>query len=367
MGKCTVPDNHAEDRQALQPRTDAPLLVTSPISERTLTGELHLYPQTARIKRGIKSVALPPKRIGTQINKLSSNSQSRLRFTATNAGEVLCSQFGLSYHKHLPADGREFKKHLHNFLVVLRRRYSGLQYLWLAEFQSRGSPHVHLFLNIPATDAGAHDFIARSWARIADPHNESLLAVHLHSSNFIAWDMRRGNYLCGYRGKKAQKCIPDGFANFGRFWGNSRGLIPPPEIISLADLDNELGWQTVDNNAVVTERHRPSVLLKRILDRFHEKQNKRSFNRNRSGSVSVLTGAPIARQSVAYLMRQPKPEESFPLKCKIAIGAGSLFPLSGQGTATTCRSQRGWYLMWTKAIGVLWRSMVNRGTGGVKA
>lgn len=355
MGKCTVPDNHAEDRQALQPRTDAPLLVSSPISERTLTGELHLYPKSARIKRGIKSVAMPPKRIGTQINKLSSNSQSRLRFTATNAGEVLCSQFGLSYHKHLPADGREFKKHLHNFLVVLRRRYSSLQYLWLAEFQSRGSPHVHLFLNIPATDTGAHDFMARTWGRIVDPGNESLLAVHLHSSNFIIWDMGRGNYLCGYRGKKAQQSIPDGFANFGRFWGNSRGLIPPPEIIALADLDDDLGWQAVNENAVVTERLRPSVIIKRNLDRYHEKQNNRSFNRNISGSVSVLTGAPIARQTLDYLKRQPKPEESFPLKCKIAHGGGSLSLLSGQGTA--CQKRRGWYFTWKKAIGAICRSV----------
>lgn len=294
--------------------SSSPLLVSSPISERYEFDALHLYPLTARIKRTFHSgSSVPPDRTNSQIVGFSDKSQGRVRFLATNSGEILISQFGLTYHEKWPSDGRQFKKNLHTFLVAIRRRFPSFQYLWIAEFQSRGCPHVHLFSNLPATDHEARRFMADTWARIVDPGNSSLLAFHRHASNFIPWEMRRGSYLCKYLDKKAQKCIPDGFTNFGRFWGNSRDLLAPPQIIPLADLDASLGWEAIDYSTGETfDSCRPSVYLTRTLGRYHEKQSRRSFFRKRSCTVSCLTGAPIARQVLAYLERLKPPEDRPP-------------------------------------------------------
>lgn len=298
------------------PASSSPLLVSSPISHREpIPDALHLYPATARIKRSFHSgSSVPPDRTASQIVGFSDKSQGRLRFLATNSGETLISQFGLTYHEKWPTDGRQFKKHLDTFLKAVRRHFPQVRYLWIAEFQSRGCPHVHLFCNLPATDHEAGRFMADTWARIVDLGNASLLAFHRHASNFISWEMRRGAYLCKYLDKKAQKCIPEGFTNFGRFWGNSRDLLAPPEIIPLADLDASLGWESIDYATGETfDSCRPSVYLTRTLGRYHEKQSRRrSFFRKRSCTVSCLTGAPIARQVLAYLARLKPPEDRCP-------------------------------------------------------
>jgi hypothetical protein len=292
-----------------------PLLVSSPIKDQAPPDAFHLYPASVRIKRAFHSgSSTPPDRTNSEINHFSDKSQGRLRFLATNSGAVLVSQFGLTYHKKWPSDGREFKKHLRTFLVAIKRKFPTFQNLWIAEFQSRGCPHVHLFSNLSAADRDAGRFLADTWARIVDQGNASLLAFHRHASNFIPWEMRRGSYLCKYLDKKAQKCIPPGFSNFGRFWGNSRDLLAPPEIIPLADLDASLGWEAIDYaTGEQIDSCRPSVYLTRTLGRYHAKQSKRrSFFRQRSCTVSCLTGAPIARQVLAYLERLKPPEDRPP-------------------------------------------------------
>ena len=294
------------------------LLVSSPISARSTLqtpDTLQIFPASVRIKRFYKqgNVSTPPARIGTQITGFSDKSQSRLRWMATNAGEILKSQYGLTYHNKWPSDGREFKRHLKVFLDAVRRRFPSIKFLWIAEFQSRGCPHVHLFSNLLASDESARSFLASSWARIVDPGNVDLLAVHSHPSNFIDWEMRRGAYLCKYLDKKAQKCIPVGFENFGRFWGNTRGLVPYPEEIPLPDIDAEFSYQCSDLSTGEDRSFNASAFIVRQLGRYHEKQNRRSWFRSRSAAtVSCLTAAPIARQLLRYLEKQQLPSDTPP-------------------------------------------------------
>ena len=49
--------------------------------------------------------------------------------------------------------------------------------------------------------------------------------------------MGDANYLCKYIDKESQKTVPADYTNFGRFWGNSRDLVPAPETHDIKHLD----------------------------------------------------------------------------------------------------------------------------------
>lgn len=67
----------------------------------------------------------------------------------------------------LPQDPyNEFKKYLNHFLTQLRKRLDGLKwfYVWKAEFQERGVPHVHLIVfNVGWI---SHKWIRHTWSRM---------------------------------------------------------------------------------------------------------------------------------------------------------------------------------------------------------
>lgn len=277
-----------------------PLLVSSPISQ---TATFHLYPSTVKIKRPFKGETVtPPNRSGSCLSGFSEKSRSRLRFTANNATTLReCVMFTGTYHNYWPIDGREFKRQLNLFLTRLRKQYPFLDYIWIAEFQTRGAPHFHLMLNLPHS-AKYHRFLAETWASIADSGNPSLLDVHLHSDSYIHWTMYSGSYLCKYLDKAHQKAIPEGFRNFGRWWGNSRGLVPDPEILTSDDIREQL--PQVDEVTGESFDADPVTVLVRTVGRYHEKKNRRSWLRHTNRSTSALTGAPIFRQMLDYLRRE---------------------------------------------------------------
>jgi hypothetical protein len=159
-----------------------------------------------------------------------------LRFRALNAFPALVSQFGLTYHENWPSDGRVCKAHLNAWLTALRRILPGGGYLWLLEFQQRNAPHYHVFLTVPP-DESIRLQLAEAWCRITSPGDPDALCFHQNQRNWVDWDMRSGSYLCKYLDKEAQKCVPADYVQFGRFWGNSRGLEADPVPILLGDLD----------------------------------------------------------------------------------------------------------------------------------
>jgi hypothetical protein len=279
---------------------EAAPLVSSPISQK---GVLEVFPVSVKIKRKHSGpIPTPPTRRGQELQGFSEKSRGRLRFTATNARELLRSQFGLTYHDQWPTDGREFKRQLNLFLTRCRQAFPFLSYLWIGEFQSRGAPHVHLFLDIPPTSEN-RSILAGIWCSIVDPSGQDskLRAVHHHPANFIGWKMGTGSYLCKYLDKAAQKSIPEGFHSFGRWWGNSRGLVPPPEQITAIDLRSE--FPAVDQSTGEEFDLDAWKFLVRTVGRYHEKQNRRSWFRRTNRSTSALTAAPIFRQALEYLRR----------------------------------------------------------------
>lgn len=280
-------------------------LVSSPISEQRTPREpltFEVYPRSLRVRRPYHGpVPTPPARSGSTLQGFSDKSRGRLRFTAANAGH-LTAQFCCTYHEYWPVDGRQFKRHLHAFLIAAGRAFPFLEYLWVAEFQTRGAPHAHVYLNVPVSDENRAT-LAAIWCRIVQPGNPSLLAFHDHPKNFIRWDMGTGSYLCKYLDKSHQKAIPDGFRSFGRWWGNSRGLVPPPEQITSADLDDQ--FPQVDEETGEVHEHAPAIAVQlvRLVGRYHEKQNRRSWFRRTNKTTLALTGAPVFRQALAYFHR----------------------------------------------------------------
>ncbi len=140
----------------------------------------------------------------------------------------------LTYHDTIP-NGEGAKKHLHAWLAALRRACPGVGYLWILEFQTRGAPHFHVWLTEPYSER-LWKRLGRAWNRIADPESAKHLWWHSEvrldrkkglQQSMIPWEMKGAGYLRKYMSKEAQKCVPDGFGWVGRFWGNTRNLVPP--------------------------------------------------------------------------------------------------------------------------------------------
>lgn len=263
---------------------------------------LLVYPRAVKLVRDFegKKPEAPPSLRG-EIQSFSQSSKRRLKFTASNAFPALISQFGMTYH-HATPDGRTVKKHLNTFLKSVRETFPGVGYLWILEFQSRGTPHFHLFTTLPHDKATGHT-LAAFWNRIAEPTSKQHLRFHRHESNFIPWDMGSGSYLCKYLDKEHQKQVPHGFTGVGRFWGNSRNLVPEPDTIEMKDIADS-----------TTEY--VCTYIVRTLCRHHEKSLRRSpwksSARKRPTSYTLPNGAAVARQLFRSIESSP-PVEPPPL------------------------------------------------------
>jgi len=123
-----------------------PLLVSSPISQTFL----ELYPKSIRIKRPFTGEPpTPPERITTTIQGFSKKSRMRLRFTGANSEDKIKTQFCMTYADVWPVNGRSLKADLNRFITSVKKSFPRLEYLWIAEFQTRGCPHFHLSMSTP--------------------------------------------------------------------------------------------------------------------------------------------------------------------------------------------------------------------------
>ena len=286
-------------------------LVNSCISQTALPDAFLLYPSAVKIVRkryGQRTDKAPPVR--TDIQGFSDHSRRRLRFLAGNTCTRLISQFCPTYHNSNP-DGSTVKKHLNAWLTLLRKKYPGVHYLWVLEFQTRGVPHFHVWLSLPHDLPGLHEHLARSWNQIAEPGDLEHLRFHLHRKNFIAWDMYSTSYLTKYLDKESQKAIPPGFTGCGRFWGNSRGLLAIPETITPHDLEH-LDCETMSEAGNAS----PAAYILRTLGKLHERKIRRSRWKSRARtamtSYTLQTAAPAFRTLRDYLQRSYEKNNNTP-------------------------------------------------------
>lgn len=277
---------------------EAPPLVTTPISR---TNEFQVFPRSVRVHRPAtgNQDAIPPDRTGSQITGFSAKSRSRLRFTAVNAFPEIVSQLGLTYHESWPTDGRAAKSHLENLLRQLRRWVPSVKYLWLLEFQKRNAPHFHLFLTIPP-DESLRLKLARAWVKITGG-TPAAFKFHEHENNWIPWAINNGQYLCKYLDKEAQKMIPEGYANFGRFWGCSTDLLPDPLRIPVESMT---AYDQIDT--ATGEIQPGESYMIRNLGKLADRQTK-GFSRFRKrahrSSYTILNGSAAFFQIEKYLSR----------------------------------------------------------------
>jgi len=158
-----------------------------------------------------------------EIKTFSKASCRRAVFVAHNS-TGLTSQFLCTYHD-VPTDGIIIKKQLNKFLVYVRRTFPGVIYFWFLEFQQRGSPHFHVFLNIPTTKQNRLK-LADLWLLASNQQYDiASIKFHQHKKNFFDWNLN-GHYVAKYAAKEYQKEIPENFKNVGRFWGATRGIAP---------------------------------------------------------------------------------------------------------------------------------------------
>ena len=182
-----------------------------------------------------------------EIESLSYASRKRLAIIAANTDVVFRSFVTVTYPKAFPCDGLLVKEHLHALLAALRRKCGGqLSYLWFLEFQKRGAPHFHAFLDqeLPeplstlARRGGRvrksvrvhlpwQDWLCRRWFEIVGSGDDK----HLRAG--AAWEVVEkpdgaARYVAKECYKTFQKVVPPDFQNVGRFWGCSRD-VPPPE------------------------------------------------------------------------------------------------------------------------------------------
>ena len=179
-----------------------------------------------------------------EIEYLSGKSRRRLALVAGNSEVVFRSFVTVSYPSEFPCDGKVVKRHLHALLAALRRKCGPLAYLWFLEFQRRGAPHLHLFLDfelpgplsVMTRKSGRvrkecrvnwqfQDWLSDRWFEIVGSGDE------LHRKAGAAWEVIEkpdgaARYVAKESYKTFQKQVPKAFQNVGRFWGASRGVTP---------------------------------------------------------------------------------------------------------------------------------------------
>jgi len=132
----------------------------------------------------------------------------------------------LTYPEGYPSDGAEVKNHLRRFLQEVRRwddRYcrqvgvpSGSHSsFWFLEFQRRGAPHFHIFLN----RCPSKEWVSSKWYGIVGSEDIRHFQAGTRTEKLKSGRTGTISYASKYAAKLEQKSVPEGYENVGRFWG----------------------------------------------------------------------------------------------------------------------------------------------------
>jgi len=212
--------------------------------------DLEVYNRGIRIKNRSPGGGLPGKKYTRgNVGDFSSASRGRLSWVYAQGDWV--SMLTLTY-QYFDGDGTTSKSHLDAFLHSLRRR--GIKYLWVLEFQKRGTPHYHVwmdrqFKDLPSwednEDKDSWRPIIRNWLNITNQNSEKSIKFALHQKTYTHWKVIAGsNYAAKYAQKSNQKELPDGVASFGRWWGCSRDAVTCIEKISVDTVNDSEAKKT---------------------------------------------------------------------------------------------------------------------------
>lgn len=156
------------------------------------------------------------------VQGFSPRAGARMRRFLRTCVPIYTGMATLTYPEEFSQDGRDAKRHLDSFVKRAFRYLDADSWpdqprsiFWFLEFQERGAPHFHLFLNFSIP----YDLVAAWWYDIVGSGD----VRHLQAGTRIE-SLRSGRYgTMGYASKYAakaeQKLIPQNFKNCGRFWG----------------------------------------------------------------------------------------------------------------------------------------------------
>lgn len=196
-------------------------------TDARLVSEIAIGVQDIKVKCKMVGGAAKHKGGGIRgkVKGFSRKSRSRCELHARNLPADSVKAFlTLTYPENYPTDGKRTKKHLDNLRKWLKKRK--VNDFWFYEFQKRGAPHYHMFLDnwIP----GGVEAVSRAWYKIVGSGDPKHLAWHLGELSgrpCLEW-MRKPHaaswYASKYAVKAEQKEVPENFDNVGRFWGGSR-------------------------------------------------------------------------------------------------------------------------------------------------
>jgi hypothetical protein len=192
---------------------------------------VEVFPEDVKVQRKLTSGLRAQAGGGVRqaITGLSSDSARRLKFQARNITGMV-TLLTLTYPHEFPTDGPTTKNHLRVFCQWLSRQ--GLGGLWILEFQKRGAPHYHLFLNgrLP------YQAINEAWYSIVGSEDPKHLKAGC-KVEAIRQPHAMAAYAAKYVAKQEQKDVPEGFEHVGRFWGLFGGVKATPEHV----IEGEIG------------------------------------------------------------------------------------------------------------------------------
>ena len=177
------------------------------------------------------------------ITELTKDSRKRLSWAYTQGDWK--SMLTLTYHNDFP-EQKESKQHLTRFLERLTRM--GIKYLWILEFQRRGMPHYHVWMDRQYRDCpdwddqangswlpGSWRSLMSIWLRVSGQiGDEQACAFAYHQKTYVNWRVIAGvDYASKYASKVQQKGLPPGLVTYGKWWGCSRGAIIADYVFSL--------------------------------------------------------------------------------------------------------------------------------------
>lgn len=165
----------------------------------------------SRIRSGVISMTTRQ-----AITELSEKALRRMVYTARNMSDVT-HIVTLTYPADYPTDGKLVKYHLQKFRQWLT--YKGIGGFWFLEFQERGAPHFHLFIN----GAIDHRVLRAYWYKCVNSGDIKHFAAGtqvqlMHEAHAAA------SYAAKYASKAEQKEVPAEYQNVGRFWGRFGGV-----------------------------------------------------------------------------------------------------------------------------------------------
>jgi hypothetical protein len=150
--------------------------------------------------------------VRSNVTTFSNAAKRRLFFTARNFPD-LDIMLTLTYPADFPMDGRLVKNHWRRFRQWMVRN-GGKKGLWVLEFQKRGAPHFHIFLQQPLDRIA----VSEAWYRIVKSGDPKHLQAGTRIERFI-FPPAIGGYVMKYAAKLEQKEVPRGYESVGRFWG----------------------------------------------------------------------------------------------------------------------------------------------------